>query len=339
KMKELSSLVQFQRRRMKKRLIKRPTIYDVASEAGVSITTVSRYLNSTSSVKAGTASRIADAMEKLDYIPHGNTGSRASRHVGRIGVLTPFYPAPSFVERLEGMIPVLRSNQFEVVIYTIENPEQLDEYLTSVPFTRRIDGLILMSVRLSEEQHRILSASGLHITMVETDDENYSRVLADDYQGGRIAAELFLKKDYFPCAYIGDRNRDISYSLHPSDVRLKGFRETLSAAGKNIDSSAIIESDTNVRDAQTVVEKLLNSTNPPRAIFAMSDLQAIGAFRAARECGVRVPEEWPCSDLTTSKPPDGWKFPPSHSTWETRDAFRPDCSWNVSQVRVRPYRR
>ena len=276
---------------MKKRLIKRPTIYDVASEAEVSITTVSRYLNSISSVKAGTASRIAVAMEELDYIPHGNTGSRASRYVGRIGVLTPFYPAPSFVKRLEGMIPVLRSNQFEVVVYTIEGPEQLEEYLTSVPFMRRIDGLILMSVQLTVEQHRILSASELHTTMVETDDENYSRVLADDYQGGRIAADLFIKKDYFPCAYIGDKNRNISYSLHPSKVRLKGFRETLSKAGKNIEPAAIIESDTNVGDAQTVVKKLLNSTNPPRSIFAMSDLQAIGAVRAAQECGIRVPDE------------------------------------------------
>ncbi len=271
--------------------MKRATIYDVATEADVSITTVSRFLNNSDSVKTTTGTRIARAMEMLDYVPQGNTGSRANRAVGRIGVLTPFFPAPSFVQRLEGMIPVLKQNNFEMVVYTIEGAEQLDEYLTSVPFTRRIDGLVLMSVRLTPEQHRILNASGLHVVMVESDDENYSRVLADDYQGGRLAAELFLKKNYFPCAFIGDRNRDLSYSLHPSEIRLKGFRETLNESRKTLNNSMIIESDTSVEDARATFGKLLDKGVKPRAVFAMSDLQAIGALKAAGERGLRVPED------------------------------------------------
>ena len=183
--------------------IKRATIYDVASQSGVSITTVSRFLNDTDSVKVSTGERIAQAMEELDYVPHGNTGSRADRSVGRVGVLTPFFPAPSFVQRLEGMIPILRENHFEVVVYTVENPEQLDEYLTSVPFTRRIDGLILMSIRLTPEQHRILSNSGLNVVMVESDDNNYSRVLADDKQGGYLAAGLFMEQELLPLCLSG----------------------------------------------------------------------------------------------------------------------------------------
>ena len=276
---------------MTERKAKRATIYDVATDAGVSITTVSRFLNNTESVKTATGTRIADAMEKLDYVPQGNAGSRANRSVGRIGVLTPFFPAPSFVQRLEGMIPVLRQNNFEMVVYTIEGSEQLDEYLTSVPFTRRIDGLILMSVRLTAEQHRTLNASGLHVVMVESDDDNYSRVLADDYQGGEIAARLFLEKGYFPCAYIGDRNRDISYSLHPSDVRLKGFRETLNEVSSGLKNSMIIESDTTVESSRVVFGELLDRGDRPRAVFAMSDLQAIGALKAARERNLRVPED------------------------------------------------
>ena len=271
------------------RKVKRATIYDVATDAGVSITTVSRFLNNSESVKTATGTLIAEAVEKLDYVPQGNAGSRANRSVGRIGVLTPFFPAPSFVQRLEGMVPVFRENNFEMVVYTIEGTEQLDEYLTSVPFTRRIDGLILMSVRLTAEQHRTLNASGLHVVMVESDDENYSRVLADDYQGGEIAARLFRGKGYFPCAYIGDRNRDISYSLHPSDIRLKGFMETLNRDGSGIKDSFILESDTTVESSKAVFGELLDSGDRPRAVFAMSDLQAIGALKAAKERDLKVP--------------------------------------------------
>ncbi|MBI9106771.1 MAG: LacI family DNA-binding transcriptional regulator [Spirochaetales bacterium] len=269
----------------------RMTIYDVAQEAGVSITTVSRFLNNPGDVKDTTSSRIAKAMEKLDYIPQGNAGTRARRSVGRIGVLTPFFPAPSFATRLSGTIPPLREQNFEVIVYTIETPEQLDEYLTSVPFTRRIDGLILMSVHLTADQHRILKASELNVVMIESDDENFSRVLADDYRGGQMAAELFLEKNYLPCGFFGDKIKDIPYSCHPSEVRLRGYRETLSQKGYELEDQFILESETRVEDAQKIFSAFLDTGKCPRAVFAMSDLHAIGIIKAAREHGIKVPEE------------------------------------------------
>ena len=270
---------------------KRATIYDVAAEAGVSITTISRYMNDPSRVREKTARKIAEAVEELDYVRQGNAGSRQDRRVGRIGVLTPFFPAPSFVERLRGTIAPLKEENYEVVIYTIESPEQLDEYLNSVPFTRRIDGLILMSVHLSPEQHRTLQASELPVVMVESDDENYSRVLADDYAGGRLAAELFIKKDYLPCLFMGDRNRDLSYSCHPSQMRLKGFREGLKEAGYELTDEQRLYADTTVDDAHRVFGSYLKKNRPPRGVFAMCDLQAIGYIRAAREKGIAIPEQ------------------------------------------------
>ena len=267
----------------------RATIYDVAAEAGVSITTVSRFLNGAAGVKKDTGERIALAMEKLDFISQGNAGSRAVRSVGRIGVLTPFFPAPSFVERLRGMIPPFKENNYEVVVYTIESPEQLDEYLTSVPFTRRIDGLVLMSVHLSPEQHRTLKASGLHLVMIESDDEAFSRVLADDRRGGKTAAELFLRKGYLPCVYMADKNRELSYSCHPSEIRLEGFREELLRCGCSGEEITVLESDTTVEDAQAVFSRYLDTHPVPRGVFAMCDLQAIGVLKVARNRNIRVP--------------------------------------------------
>ena len=269
----------------------RATIYDVAAEAGVSITTVSRFLNSSDNVKETTGSRIARAMEKLDYVPQGNAGARANRAVGRIGVLTPFFPAPSFVERLRGMIPPLKQKNYEVVVYTIEGPEQLDEYLTSVPFTRRIDGLILMSVRLTAEQHRILKASGLHVVLIESDDENFSRVLADDYRGGQLAAELFMAKDYLPSCFLGEKVTNISYGCHPSETRLAGFKEYLIRNGKTLPESMIIESEITVEDSRRMFGEFLDRGHRPRSLFAMCDIQAMGAIKAARDRGIRIPEE------------------------------------------------
>ncbi len=268
-----------------------PTIYDVAEKAGVSITTVSRFLNNSSNISAKTGQRIAHAIEVLDYVPHGNTGTRTNRTVGRVGVLTPFFPAPSFIERLEGMTPVFKEHNYEMVIYTIEGPEQLNEYLTSVPFTKRIDGLILMSVKLSPEQHRTLKSSGLQVVLVESDDDNYSRVLADDYRGGELAARCFLEKDYFPCAYIGDKPIPYPYNLHPSELRLSGFRDCLESNGRTIQKEMLIQAYTTVEDSRLVLGEFLDRGNRPRAVFAMSDIHAIGLIKAARERGIRIPQD------------------------------------------------
>jgi len=270
---------------------KRSTIYDVAKESGVSITTVSRYLNNPESVKPATGEKIAHSMEVLDYILQGNAGSKANRPVGRIGVLTPFFPAPSFVERLRGMIPPLREKNYEVVIYTIEGPDQLDEYLSSVPFTRRLDGLILMSVHLSEEQNKTLLASGLDVVMIETDDDHYTRVLADDYRGGQIAAELFLKKNYLPCAYMGDLPQYETYSCHPAETRLQGFVDTINKEGHGLDEKMILASETIVESAKKAFETFLDKGDIPRSVFAMSDIHAMGIFKAARSRGLRVPDD------------------------------------------------
>lgn len=270
---------------------KRATIYDVARDAEVSITTVSRYLNNPESVKDETGQQISESMEKLDYIRQGNAGTKSSRSVRRVGVLTPFFPAPSFVDRLRGLIPYFKEKNYEVIIYTIESPDQLDEYLSSVPFTRRIDGLILMSVYLTPEQNRTLKASGLNVVMIESDDDKYSRVLTDDHKGGQIAAELFIKKDYFPCAFMGDKNRNLSYSCHPSELRYQGFSDTLNKKGYKISDSLVLEADTTVESAHQAFTEFLESGEEIRAVFAMCDVQAVGIIKAARERGLRIPED------------------------------------------------
>jgi len=265
------------------------TIYDVASHAGVSITTVSRFLNNPESVKIETGKKIACAVESLDYIPKGNAGSRAKRSIGRIGVLSPYFPAPSFVDRVQGMVPVFHESNYEMVIYAVDGPEQLEEYLSSVPFSRRLDGLILMAVQLTAAQYKKLEAMKLHVVMIETDDSHFSRVLPDDYHGGQLAAELFLKKNYFPCLYMGDKYSGAEYRLHPSTVRQEGFFFELERCDRQVEW--VLESYATVEDARDEFLSFLENNPPPRAVFAMSDIQAIGVIKALKEKNILIPDE------------------------------------------------
>ncbi len=265
------------------------TIYDVAKLAGTSISTVSRFLNNPEKVNSETARLIDHAIKQLGYFRHGNAGSKASRQIGRIGVLTPFFPAPSFVQRLQGMIPVFRQGNYEMVIYTVENPGQLDEYLQSLPFQRRLDGLIIMSMIVSESASRRLLQSGLQVVMIENTNPLFSRVLCDNRRGGQLAAQHFIAKNYQPCAFVGDFITSLPYSLNPSAERLVGFREGLEAAGVSLTDNYLKYSEGGyVETARVLAKELLEQAVPPRAIFASSDLMATGVLKAARELGLRV---------------------------------------------------
>ena len=99
---------------------KKPTIYDVAEMSGVSISTISRVLNSPDKVKAETRQRVMSAIDRLGFVPRAEARARAMRSTKRIGVLTPFFTAPSFVQRLRGVAGALSRANCELVVYTVE---------------------------------------------------------------------------------------------------------------------------------------------------------------------------------------------------------------------------
>jgi len=266
------------------------TIYDVAALAEVSIATVSRYLNNPEKVNGVTGAKIQTAMDSLAYIPHGNTGTRSRRQVGRIGVLTPFFPAPSFVQRLQGMTAVFRQAHCEMIIYAVDSPDQLNEYLHSIPFSKRLDGLVIMSMRVGENDFRRLTKAGLEVVLVESHHALASSIEADNVRGGALAAGHFLERGYRSCGFVGE-TVILPYSLQPSALRWEGYRGALADAGCPVDPAHIRLGEGSVADGCRMGLELLRLEKPPRAIFAMSDLQAIGVLRAARQLGVRVPEQ------------------------------------------------
>jgi LacI family transcriptional regulator len=266
------------------------TIYDVADKAGVSISTVSRFLNTPGKVNAATAQRIQTVMDDLSYIRHGNTGTRQSRHTVRIGVLAPFFPAPSFVERMQGMTPVFHEAACEMLVYSVDSPAQLDHYVRSGFFSKRIDGIIVMAMLLSEENARHLHHIGLHVVLIEQHHPLFCCIECDNIKGGALAAEYLTGKGYSPCAFIG-QSTPLPYSLQPSDLRIQGYRQGLAAVGQQLEERFVRLGEVSVEDGMRMAVDLLSAAVRPRAIFAMSDLQAFGIIKAARKLGLRVPED------------------------------------------------
>jgi DNA-binding LacI/PurR family transcriptional regulator len=127
---------------------KNPTIYDVAKLSGVSISTISRVLNSPDKVNSETHKKVIDAIDRLGFVPKAEARARAMQGTGRIGVLTPFFTAPSFVQRLRGVASTLSKANYELVIYPVDSLDHLQGHLSSIPIMRNIDGLIIMSLAI-----------------------------------------------------------------------------------------------------------------------------------------------------------------------------------------------
>jgi LacI family transcriptional regulator len=267
------------------------TIYDVATRAGVSIATVSRVLNAPHSVNSSTRARVQAAIDAMGFIPKAEATARARRRHRQIGVLVPFFTYSSFVQRLRGIAAALLDAGFELVVYNAETPEHVRAYLLSLPVTRRLDGLIIISLRLDQEATRRLVDHNLPAVLIETKSSLLSCVDIDNRAGGVLAAEFLLAQGHRRIGFVGGDREIEGYTYRTSELRLEGFRSRLQEAGLEPCTADITLDTASPEEAHRQALALLECSAPPSAIFAASDSLALGVLRAARERNVQVPQE------------------------------------------------
>ncbi len=266
------------------------TIYDVADKAGVSIATVSRLLNTPGKVNPKTRDKILDAIDALGFVPKAEARARALNHAGRIGVLTPFFTFPSFVQRLRGIASELSKSDYELAIYSVDSADRLKGYLASLPYTGNLDGLIIVSLNISEVEIKHLLKSNLPIVFIESCAPSLVSVGIDDYEGGKMAARYLVNKGHHRIAFLGDTNVP-DYITHKGDSRLNGFRDGLQEFGIELPDELVRISPYSFEQAHHSAIQLLSLPNKPSAIFAATDLQALGVLKTAKQLDISVPSQ------------------------------------------------
>jgi DNA-binding LacI/PurR family transcriptional regulator len=269
---------------------KTPTIFDVAKLSGVSISTISRVINTPEKVNIDTRQKVYNAIDQLGFVPQAEARARALKLKGRIGVITPFFTAPSFVQRLRGIAGALSKENFDLIIYTVDSNNRLQSYLSSLPLTGNLDGLVIMSLPVAENDVKRLIEHKLPTVLIEFPHPLMNSVEIDDVDGGKKAAEYLIKKGHRRIAFLGDTDLP-EYSIHPVSMRLQGFKRALRAANLEIPEEFVRLAPYNQEQARHIAKELLNSPNPPTAVFAATDLQALGVLKAARQLGVKIPEQ------------------------------------------------
>ncbi len=266
------------------------TIFDVAKLSGVSISTVSRVINSPEKVNVSTRQKVYDVIDQLGFVPQAEARARALRFNGRIGVITPFFTAPSFVQRLRGIAATLSKENFDLIIYTVDSNNRLQSYLSSLPLTGNLDGLVIVSLPVADNDVNRLLEHSLPTVLIEFPHPLLNGVEIDDTAGGRMAAEYLIKKGHQRIAFLGDTDLP-EYSIHPVNLRLKGFRQAMRVANLDIPKDFVRLAPYNQEQARIVAKELLDHPNPPTAIFAATDLQALGVLKAARQMNIKIPDQ------------------------------------------------
>jgi LacI family transcriptional regulator, galactose operon repressor len=267
-----------------------PTIYDVAEYSGTSISTVSRVLNSPDKVSVETRRKIFGAIDALGFVPKAEARARALRQNGRIGVITPFFTAPSFVQRLRGLAGDLSKKNYDLVIYTVDSTDRLQIYLSSLPLTGNLDGLVIMSLPIEETYVNYLIKHNIPTVLIEFPNTKLNSVEIDDVAGGRMVAEYLIAKGHRRIAFLGDTDLP-EYAIHPVSLRLVGFRQGLQEAGIVLEDEFVRLAPYTMEHTRRVAIELLNTANPPTAIFAATDFQALSVIKVAHQLGVNIPEE------------------------------------------------
>lgn len=257
------------------------TIYEVADRANVSVSTVSLTLNHPHRVSEATRARVMDAINELGFVPKIDAVIRARRGVGRIGVIGPFTSFPSFAQRLNGVLRVAAREGFEVVVYDQQSASE--SRLATLPLTRRVDGLIVMSLPFSDDVAQRLIDQELPTVLIELGRPGFSSITIDDAAGGRIVARSFVEKGHERFGYLG--HAQTQDYLSQSQLRLEGFREGLPRS-----PTVELVSHTLTAAHISAIE-MLSGRKRPTAVFAHDDILASGVLRAARDLGLDVPSD------------------------------------------------
>ncbi len=267
------------------------TIRDVAAASGVSVSTVSLTLNHPNRVAESTRRRVLAAADQLGFVPKAEAVASARRGVGRIGVVGPFSAYSAAARRLAGVLSGQDDTTFEVVVFDQESSARtMSPLLASLPRTGRLDGLLIVSSPLDESLVARLRQLDLPTVLVDGRHPSLSSVRTDDVAGGAMAARHLLSRGHRRCAFMGEEQRSLAY-VSPTQRRLEGYRAVLGQAHRNLPEEMTTFAGHGLPAATAAARDLLDRPDRPGAVFAAADLLAAGVLRAARQLGLRVPDD------------------------------------------------
>ncbi len=268
-----------------------PSIEDVAREAQVSVATVSRALRGLPNVAETTRLRVEEIAQQMNYRADPSAARLATGQTKLVQLVTPTADGWYFSRFIAGAIAVLIANGYETISHPVANPEEREAFISDlVRLEKRVDGLIVVDLNISEDAALEMHNAGIHAVTAGFTTQKFPSVIIDDYHVGFLATDHLLKLGHTRIGLIsGQPNHPLAFSV--PGLRLAGYTGALAAAGISIDTTLEQSGMFTAEGGRRAMERLLDLADPPTAVFAMSDEMAFGAWGALQDRNLSWPDD------------------------------------------------
>ncbi len=268
------------------------TLEDIAKQAGVSRSTVSRVVNNFPNVREDVRSRVLDVIQKTGYHPNAAARTLASQRSWTLGLVLPhsvsqFFTDPYYPHLTKGIAQACNEHNFTLALFLVSTKEDERKIFTRITRNGLLDGVLVQSGHHGDQQiigHLVDAEMPQVVIGRPFRFDNVSYLDVDNVNGAFNAVTHLIR--------LGRRRIATICGPAQSTVgldRKEGYIKALTERGYEVDESLIVESDFTEAGGYYAMQKLFPAK--PDAVFAASDVMAIGGIRAAREAGLTVPDD------------------------------------------------
>jgi LacI family transcriptional regulator len=263
------------------------TIEDVATAAGVSVSTVSRVLNEKDDIAPETYERVKTVIADMGYTSSLAARSMRSSRMNVLGLIMPDAGEPFPIEVMKGVNRAIATLDYDLIIYTCGDSHKhftadREKKFVSLLTNSITDGVIVITPAATH------FATAAPIVAVDPHYGNteYPCVISTNKEGAMEAMNYLIGLGHRRIGFISGR-----FDLVSADRRLRGYQDSLTQAGIPLDPELIVQGDFTASAALKCARQLLNLPNPPTAIFAANDQSALGTYQAAQEMDLSIPKD------------------------------------------------
>lgn len=265
-------------------------IREVAQRANVSVATVSRVINQNGKVKENTRNRVLTVLEEMGYVRDKKQEVTDNKKLKRILVLIPDIANPFYSIIAQGICEAARKKDYLLMLCTTERNYNIENHYIDMLRTGMADGAIIVAPVMSGDELEKLDAEKNIVQCCEYEEKinTVSHISIDNYMAGVDAVQHLINIGHEKIAMISCDNGFLS-----TTERENAYRNTLEKNGIAFKTQylAKMESDYGYRTGIRSMNYLLNLKEPPTAVFAISDIVAIGAMQAIQKAGLMVPDD------------------------------------------------
>ena len=264
------------------------SIKDIARVAEVSHSTVSRALHDSPLISQETKARVQHIARQMGYSPSGIARSLVTKRTQTLGLVVTTIADPFIAEVVQGIEEHALDAGYSVIL--CQSQSDPDRELAAVEILRekRVDAIIVTASRLGSLYLPLLESLSIPIVLINNQQDGryvYS-VSTDNLRGGQMAADHLLELGHTCLGYVGGPEWSAQ-----SSQRLAGVRRALRARGIALDPAHTASGDGRCQGGREAMAEILRQPKMPTAFLCYNDLTAVGAMGAARQAGLRVPDD------------------------------------------------